>query len=97
MESQELIVNPANKGFKDLHITPISFGAKAGELVDEIYWLYNTHEVTKRDAANNWGGTYVFFKSIKSTQTKNDKEVATRKVLETRILIIISWRHKMDR
>lgn len=52
IESQELICNPANKGFKDLHITPISFGAKAHELVNEVYWLYNTHDVTKRESAN---------------------------------------------
>ena len=33
IESQELICNPQNKGFADLHIKPISFGAKAHELV----------------------------------------------------------------
>lgn len=42
-----------NKGFADLHIKPISFGAKAHELVNEVYWLYNSHDVTKRDSANN--------------------------------------------
>jgi hypothetical protein len=33
IEAQELICNPQNKGFADLHIKPISFGAKAHELV----------------------------------------------------------------
>ena len=53
IEGQDLVANPDNLGFADLHIKPISFGAKAHELVNEIYWLYNTHEVTKRDSANN--------------------------------------------
>lgn len=53
VESQNLVVNPENKGFADLHIKPISFGAKAHELVNDIYWLYNTHEPTKREAANS--------------------------------------------
>jgi len=53
IESQDLCVNPDNKGFADLHITPISFGTKAPELVQEVYWLYNTHDVTKRDSANH--------------------------------------------
>jgi hypothetical protein len=52
IESQELICNPQNKGFADLHIKPISFGSKAHELVQEVYWLYNTHDVTKRESAN---------------------------------------------
>jgi hypothetical protein len=33
IEAQELIANPNAKGFKDLHITPISFGSKAHELI----------------------------------------------------------------
>lgn len=53
IEAQELLANPQNKGFKDLHITPISFGTKSHEYVQEVYWLYNTHDVSKRDAANN--------------------------------------------
>jgi hypothetical protein len=53
IENQELLVNPANKGFEDLHIKPISFGVKAHELINEVYWLYNSHDVTKRDSANN--------------------------------------------
>ena len=53
LEAQELLVNPANKGFADLHIKPVSFGPKAHEFVNEIYWLYNAHDTTKRDMANN--------------------------------------------
>lgn len=53
LENQDLIVNPHNKGFADLHIKPVSFGAKAHELVQEIYWLYNAHDETKRESANN--------------------------------------------
>jgi len=53
IESQRLCVNPDNLGFEDLHIKPISFGAKAHELVNDVYWLYNAHTVTKRDNANN--------------------------------------------
>lgn len=52
-EAQELIVNPANKGFADLHIKPISFGHKAHEYVNEIYWLYNSYDRTKRDTQNS--------------------------------------------
>jgi hypothetical protein len=47
-----LVVNPKNKGFEDLGIKPVSFGHKAHELVAEITWLYNTHDETKRDSAN---------------------------------------------
>jgi len=53
LESQNLVVNPQNKGFADLHIKPVSFGVKAHELVNEVYWLYNSHEGTKRESANN--------------------------------------------
>ena len=53
IESQNLCVNPENPGFADLHIKPISFGAKAHELVNDVYWLYNSHTETKRENANN--------------------------------------------
>jgi hypothetical protein len=53
IEAQELICNPENKGFADLHIKPISFGAKAHEYVNDIYWLYNSHDENKRDSGNN--------------------------------------------
>ena len=53
VEAQNLIVNPANKGFADLHIKPISFGSKSHEYVNEIYWLYNSYESTKRESANS--------------------------------------------
>ena len=53
IESQNLIVQPGSKGFEDLHIKPISFGAKAHELVNDVYWLYNAHSSTKRETANN--------------------------------------------
>ena len=52
IESQDLCVNPDNAGFEQLHIKPISFGAKAHELVNDVYWLYNSHTVTKRESAN---------------------------------------------
>jgi hypothetical protein len=52
IEAQNLIVNPANKGFADLHIKPISFATKSHEYVNEIYWLYNSMEQTKRESAN---------------------------------------------
>ena len=52
IESQNLVANPENLGFDDLHIKPISFGAKAHELVNDVYWLYNAHTVTKREGAN---------------------------------------------
>ena len=53
LESQELLADPNNKSFADLHIKPVSFGAKAHEYVNEVYWLYNTHDVTRRESANN--------------------------------------------
>lgn len=52
IESQNLVVNPDNLGFEDLRIKPISFGSKAHELVNDVYWLYNSHTVTKRESAN---------------------------------------------
>jgi uncharacterized protein YbjT (DUF2867 family) len=53
MEAQNLIVNPKNKGFADLHIKPVSFGHKVHEYVQEINWLYNSHDSTKQQSANN--------------------------------------------
>jgi hypothetical protein len=41
-----------NKGFADLLIKPVSFGQKAHEYVNEIYWLYNSNEGSKREMAN---------------------------------------------
>ena len=58
-EAQDLIVNPQNKGFADLFIKPVSFGQKVPEYVNDIYWLYNSHEVTKQSSANSWS-TYCF-------------------------------------
>ena len=52
LESTRMVVNPANKGFEDLGIKPISFGHKAHELVNEITWMYNARDVTKRDTFN---------------------------------------------
>lgn len=52
VEAQNLVVNQDNKGFNDLHITPISFGHKSHELVQEITWMYGSHDVTKRDSNN---------------------------------------------
>ena len=52
IESQGLVCNPANKGFEDLNVKPISFGHKAHELCQEITWMYNSHDETKRDSAN---------------------------------------------
>lgn len=52
LESQNLVVNPENKGFKELGIKPISFGHKAHELIQEVTWMYNARDVSKRDSAN---------------------------------------------
>jgi len=52
IESQTLKASSDNKGFADLNITPISFGHKAHELIQEITWMYNNHDETKRDTAN---------------------------------------------
>ena len=52
-EAQDLVVNPNNKGFEDLHIKPISFGRKVTEYVQDVYWLYNANDTTKRENANN--------------------------------------------
>lgn len=53
LESQNLVVNPLNKGFADLHIKPISMGTKVHDLVSDVYWLYNSHDVNRREGANN--------------------------------------------
>jgi len=52
-EGTEIVCDPNVKGFEDLHIKPVSFGQKAPEYVAEVYWLYNSHQVTKREAANS--------------------------------------------
>lgn len=52
IESQNLTTRPGSLGFEDLHIKPISFGAKAHDLVNDVYWLYNAHTVTRRESAN---------------------------------------------
>lgn len=52
IESQDLVCNPKNKGFEDLLIKPVSFGHKAHEYVADVYWLYNSHDVTKRENLN---------------------------------------------
>mmetsp|Transcript_8921 Transcript_8921/g.6689 ORF Transcript_8921/g.6689 Transcript_8921/m.6689 type:complete len:384 (+) Transcript_8921:1-1152(+) len=52
VESQNLVVNPANKSFEDLFIKPVSFGHKAHEYVADIYWLWNAFDRTKRDGQN---------------------------------------------
>ena len=53
LESQNLVANPENKGFAELGIKPVSFGHKAHEMVNEITWMYNSRDVTKRDTANS--------------------------------------------
>jgi hypothetical protein len=53
VEAQDLLCNPNSKSFADLHIKPISFGTKAHEYVNEIYWLHNAQESTKRETANS--------------------------------------------
>jgi hypothetical protein len=53
IEAQNLVVNQQNKGFKDLGITPVSFGHKSHELVNEITWMYGSRDVTKRDTMNS--------------------------------------------
>jgi NADH dehydrogenase (ubiquinone) 1 alpha subcomplex subunit 9 len=52
-EAQDLVVNPQNKGFEHLHIKPVSFGKKVNEYVQDITWLHNIQEASKREGANN--------------------------------------------
>lgn len=53
IEAQDLICNPQNKGFLDLNIKPVSFGQKVHEYAQDITWLYNSHDETKRETANS--------------------------------------------
>lgn len=53
-EAQDLVVNPEHKGFEDLHIKPVSFGKKVPEYVQDITWLNNIQDTTRREGANNW-------------------------------------------
>lgn len=46
-------VNPANKGFEDLHIKPVSFGQKAQEHINELYWQNNNYDETARQGASS--------------------------------------------
>jgi hypothetical protein len=52
-ESIDVTVNPNAKGFQDLMIQPVSFGHKAHELVNDVYWAYNSNETTKREKLND--------------------------------------------
>ena len=52
IESQDLVCNPAYKGYSDLGIKPISFGHKAHQVIEEITWIYGARDVTKRETAN---------------------------------------------
>ncbi len=52
-EAQDLVVNPQAKGFADLYIKPVAFGQKIQEYINDIYWLYNSQEVTKQQSAAN--------------------------------------------
>jgi hypothetical protein len=53
IEAQDLVVNPDNKGFADLHIKPVSFGQRSADYVADITWLYNSQESTKKEGANS--------------------------------------------
>ena len=53
IEAQNLVVNGQHKGFEDLGITPVSFGHKAHEMVNEITWMYGARDVSKRDTMNS--------------------------------------------
>ncbi len=52
-EAHDLVVNPQAKGFADLYIKPVAFGQKIQEYINDIYWLYNSQEVTKQQSAAN--------------------------------------------
>ena len=53
VEAQDLVVNPNNKGFEDLYIKPVSFGHRSHDYVQDVYWMYNSQENTKREGANS--------------------------------------------
>jgi len=40
------------KGFKDLHILPVSFGQKVNELVSNVSWEWNSLDETRRETEN---------------------------------------------
>lgn len=52
IEAQNLVCNPDNKGFKDLAVRPVAFGQKQHEYVNEVFWMYNSNEITKRESVN---------------------------------------------
>jgi len=51
-EAVDVVTNPDNLGFEDLGVKPIAFGQKAHEYVQDLYWQYNAHHETNRDANN---------------------------------------------
>ena len=51
-EATDMLCDPKNKSFADLAIKPVSFGHRCHEYVQEIYWLHNTHIMTKRELMN---------------------------------------------
>lgn len=51
-EHVDVTVNPDAKGFKDLYIKPVSFGHKAKEYVNDVYWSYNYHQENTSDGMN---------------------------------------------
>lgn len=52
-EACNAVVRKDAKGFKDLHIKPVSFGQKVVNLVENVAWEWNSHDETRRETANS--------------------------------------------
>ena len=49
-ECVDITADPDAKGFKDLHVVPVSFGQKSKEYIQDVNYMYNTHEDNPRDS-----------------------------------------------
>lgn len=51
-EAINVLADSDRLGFKDLHVTPVSFGQKVNEYVADVYSMYNSHFETNREHNN---------------------------------------------
>lgn len=50
-EACDMLTRKDAKGFKDLHMMPVSFGQKVVNLVENVTWQWNDHSETRRETA----------------------------------------------
>ena len=51
-EAIDVTCDPEALGFADLSVTPVAFGQKSHQFVNDIYWAWNQNTETNREAIN---------------------------------------------